>query len=55
MYSMNIFRLTSSVRVSIKRCPIQLTKHKSTNSKKEDLKEKIKMKTPIGKEKNYFG
>lgn len=47
MYSMNKFR--SSVHLSIKQCPIQLlTKHKSTDSK-EDLKEKIKMKTPIGK------
>ncbi|XP_060854579.1 succinate dehydrogenase assembly factor 4, mitochondrial-like [Rhopalosiphum padi] len=48
MYSMNIFRQTSTVRLSIKQCTIQLNKYKSTDSKK-DLKEVIKMKTPIGK------
>jgi len=47
MYSMNIFRQTSTVRLSIKQCTIQLNKYKSTDSKK-DLKEVIKMKTPIG-------
>ncbi|XP_025194705.1 succinate dehydrogenase assembly factor 4, mitochondrial-like [Melanaphis sacchari] len=49
MYSMNVFRLTSTIRLPIKQCSIQLTKYKSTDSKKEDLKEKIRMKTPIGK------
>lgn len=47
MYSMKIIRQTSTVRLSIKQFPIQL-KYKSSDSKKEDLKEKIKMKTPIG-------
>jgi len=47
MYSINIFRQTSLVRLSTKRCPIQLSKCKSSDSK-EDLKEKLKMKTPIG-------
>ncbi|KAF0759809.1 succinate dehydrogenase assembly factor 4, mitochondrial-like [Aphis craccivora] len=48
MYSMKIIRQTSIVRLSIKQFPMQL-KYKSSDSKKEDLKEKIKMKTPIGK------
>ncbi|XP_015363759.1 PREDICTED: succinate dehydrogenase assembly factor 4, mitochondrial-like [Diuraphis noxia] len=48
MYSMHIFRQTSSVRLPIKQCSIQLTKCKYSDSK-DDLKEKIKMKTPIGK------
>lgn len=44
MNSLNVFR-TPVVYLSIKQCP----KYKSTNSKKEDLKDiKIKMKTPIG-------
>lgn len=47
MYSVKIIRQTSTVRSSIKQFPIQL-KYKSSDSKKEDLKEKIKMKTPIG-------
>jgi len=46
---MNIFRHSTAIRVSVKKCPIFLTKSKSTDSKKEDFKEKIKMKTPIGK------
>jgi len=48
MHSMNIFRQTAVIRLSVKQCPIHSTKYKSTKSKNEDLKEKIKMKTPIG-------
>lgn len=41
--------LRSSVgHLSIKHCKIYSPKYKSTNSKKEDLKINIKMKTPIG-------
>ncbi|VVC46096.1 Hypothetical protein CINCED_3A024087 [Cinara cedri] len=45
MSSLNVLRIPV-VYLSTKQCP----KYKSTNSKKEDLKNiKIKMKTPIGK------
>lgn len=48
MNSINIFQQISAGRLTIKQCPNFLTKSKSTYMKKEDLKEKIKMKTPIG-------
>lgn len=43
-----IFRRQSVVHLSMKQCQINSTKFKSTNSKKEDTKINIKMKTPIG-------
>jgi len=50
MNSINVFRQKSlAVIYTTKQCPKYLIKQKSTNSKKDDLKEKIKMKTPIGK------
>lgn len=49
MNSINVFRQKSLVVLySTKQHPKYLTKQKSTNSKRDDLKEKIKMKTPIG-------
>lgn len=48
MSLINVFRQKSAVRFSVEQCSKQLTRFKSTESKKDDLKEKIKMKTPIG-------
>jgi len=49
MNSINVLCRTSVVvSLSTKQCPKYLTKQKSTNSKKDDLNEKIKIKTPIG-------
>ncbi|XP_025412251.1 succinate dehydrogenase assembly factor 4, mitochondrial-like [Sipha flava] len=45
MNSINMIQRTLVIRSSIKQFP----KYKSTDSKKEELKETIKMKTPIGK------
>lgn len=45
MNSTNIIQRTLLIRSLIKHFP----KYKSTDSKKEELKETIKMKTPIGK------
>lgn len=46
---MNKFRQTTAIRISIKQRPIFFAKSKFTDSKKEDFKEKIRIKTPIGK------
>lgn len=47
MNSLKIFRYNSIVSWTIKKYPNQIVIHKSTDAKK-DLKEKLKMKTPIG-------
>lgn len=51
MNSINVFHRTSIVvRLSTsKQLSKYFIKQKSTNSKKHELKDKIKMKTPIGK------
>lgn len=46
MSSTKLFRQTLTMRLSIKQ---YLNKYKSTDFKKEYLKENIRMKTPIGK------
>lgn len=41
-------RRPSVIQLAIKRCQINTTKFKSTDSKKKETKINIKMKTPIG-------
>jgi len=49
MISLAVFQKTPKIQLFVKQCPKCVIKYMSTNSKDDDIKEKIKMKTPIGK------
>jgi len=48
MISIVVFQQTPKIHLFVKQCPKCVIKYMSTNSKDDDIKEKIKMKTPIG-------